>query len=108
MKNKTETNHDLQVGLMQRLFGTASASGKNRGYKKRPTLYDADGNYESYRQRRLRLIAESQRQGVEIAKASRAAYVQRRTSKWCRVLRRLGWRRLAEGCSDFTRDFTCG
>lgn len=48
----------------------------------RARLLRPDGTPMNRREQRMARIAESQRQGVEIAKQARIAYVQRRTDRW--------------------------
>jgi hypothetical protein len=64
-----------------------------RVYKRRPQLFVRDGVINkidgtpiSYRAARMHRIAESQRQGVEIARQRREEYVKRRSAKWKKIV----------------------
>lgn len=67
---------------LRRFMRRPQRKGKLRGYRKRPAL---PGGL-SYDQQRLNFIWESMRQGVEIARTRRAAYVARRTARFKKLV----------------------
>ncbi len=84
---KSELGIHISPLAQQKISDRIMRNGKARDYRTRPMIFDPVTGYrETYGDRRKRLIAESQRQGVEIAAKRRQEYVQRRTNRWRKLV----------------------